>query len=551
VSLFVSIFILFIMVREEGDSNSRGRKTNGLAIHRRAGLGHPRLWNGEIRRTDKKVFLTSITQIGDKDLKNLSLTESVTMDWAEKYRPKTLGELAGQQRIAKELRRWGTEWKQGLPTHRALILSGRAGIGKTSAAYALAYEMGWAAVELNTSDARNAKTIQRIATSGALHETFDDQGRFTPSREGGRKLIILDEADNLYERPVADAASIGDLSDKGGKEAIVETVRATRQPIILIVNDYYSLIKGSGESLKRLCRLFRFYPAYPSHIVAHLKRICHDEKVTVETTVLQSLADHCKGDIRSAVNDLQALCLDRTHVDEHALHALGSRDRETDIFEALQELFTSRSLQGIRETMMHLDEDPEYLSLWINENLPRQYTDPEDLAHGYRALAQADVFLGRTHRRQQFRLWSYACDLMNGGVGLAKTHPYRPVKYGFPTWLKQGKSGKSQRVLHQSIIEKINDACHQSKEKGLEFLLMYFKAMFAHDTTFALAMQKRYAFSDSELEFLLGTDHIRPFKDLLRPSSKKEQKDDTSSVSPKQEKKVEKEKVQQQRLFVF
>ena len=30
-------------LRGEGDSNSRGRKTNGLAIHRRAGLGHPRM----------------------------------------------------------------------------------------------------------------------------------------------------------------------------------------------------------------------------------------------------------------------------------------------------------------------------------------------------------------------------------------------------------------------------------------------------------------------------------------------------------------------------
>jgi hypothetical protein len=33
-------------LRGEGDSNSRGRETNGLAIHRRAGLGHPRIKKG-------------------------------------------------------------------------------------------------------------------------------------------------------------------------------------------------------------------------------------------------------------------------------------------------------------------------------------------------------------------------------------------------------------------------------------------------------------------------------------------------------------------------
>ena len=44
-------------LRGEGDSNSRGRKTNGLAIHRRAGLGHPRknLPQSEIKHSDKKV----------------------------------------------------------------------------------------------------------------------------------------------------------------------------------------------------------------------------------------------------------------------------------------------------------------------------------------------------------------------------------------------------------------------------------------------------------------------------------------------------------------
>ena len=33
---------LLTNLRGEGDSNSRDPKINGLAIHRRAGLGHPR-----------------------------------------------------------------------------------------------------------------------------------------------------------------------------------------------------------------------------------------------------------------------------------------------------------------------------------------------------------------------------------------------------------------------------------------------------------------------------------------------------------------------------
>ena len=40
--IFPSVKI--VNLREEGDSNSRDLKINGLAIHRRAGLGHPRFW---------------------------------------------------------------------------------------------------------------------------------------------------------------------------------------------------------------------------------------------------------------------------------------------------------------------------------------------------------------------------------------------------------------------------------------------------------------------------------------------------------------------------
>lgn len=45
-----------VELREEGDSNSRDRKIKGLAILRRAGLGHPRIFYSEIKHSDKKVM---------------------------------------------------------------------------------------------------------------------------------------------------------------------------------------------------------------------------------------------------------------------------------------------------------------------------------------------------------------------------------------------------------------------------------------------------------------------------------------------------------------
>jgi len=153
-------------------------------------------------------------------------------DWTEKYRPKNLNEIIGNERAVKELIKWANEWNCGKPSKRAVILSGNPGTGKTSSAIALANDYKWPIIELNTSDARNALKINNIATIGAVNETFDDNGNFVSSNIGGRKLIILDEADNLYEK--IKGKKVNDLSDKGGKKAIIDTIRITMQPIILI-----------------------------------------------------------------------------------------------------------------------------------------------------------------------------------------------------------------------------------------------------------------------------------------------------------------------------
>ena len=232
-------------------------------------------------------------------------------DWTEKYRPKTLRDIIGNERALSALRSWAERWNQGkLPDKRAAILSGKPGTGKTSTAHALASDLGWTVLELNASDARNESSIKRVATAGAINETFDITGGFIPVRKGGRKLIILDEADNLYEKLDKSDSESG-LGDRGGKKAIIDTIRITRQPIILIVNDFYELTKGGGEPLKNLCNVIQFYTVNPGQIVELLKHICIQENISADIRALKTIVDRSKGDVRSAVNDLQSLCVNR------------------------------------------------------------------------------------------------------------------------------------------------------------------------------------------------------------------------------------------------
>ena len=195
-----------------------------------------------------------------------------------------------------------------------------------------------------------------------------------------------------------------------------------------------------------------------------------------------------------------------------------------------------------------MDVDPKLRILWINENLPKEYIDSNDLVKGYDALSKADIFLGRTARRQNYALWSYACDIMNGGIATAKTHNYPNDSYSFPTWLREKKNVKVNSDVRDLIIEKISNVSHNSSKKSKVFLLTYFTNMFRNDTYFAIKMKNKFDFSESEIKYLLGESHKFKLKEILLSREPIYIKKTQSEIDNSNEE--EKEEVQQS-LFDF
>ncbi len=85
-----------------------------------------------------------------------SMSEERCMDWAEKYRPVSLSDVLGNDAAVKALKTWAETFGSG---RKAAILYGGPGIGKTSAALALAHDMGWDCIEMNASDQRTKDAI--------------------------------------------------------------------------------------------------------------------------------------------------------------------------------------------------------------------------------------------------------------------------------------------------------------------------------------------------------------------------------------------------------
>lgn len=463
------------------------------------------------------------------------------MDWTEKYRPKTRDQLIGNHTQMQKLYAWAKAWNQGTPKQKAVILSGKPGIGKTSAAYVLATDFSWLPIELNASDSRNAATINAVATAGATHQTFTDDGTFISTKQGGRKLIIIDEADNLFERATESKIDGKDYGDKDGKRTIVKTVQVTSQPVILIVNDEYQLFKGSGGILRKLCLHLKMYPARAPEIVSLLKHICAAEQIQIDAKVLYFISERCGGDIRSAVRDLQSICTNKSLVTSEDVDVLGHRDRSQLIFDVLREIFRTKDTVMIKKKVHLVHEDPRMMLLWIAENLSRSYPSIEDRERAYAWLSKADRYLGRTFRRNHYGLWSYASDLSSIGVAVSKQEPVHHMSYQFPSWLKQHAKEKNLVPAQSSLIEKLSRYHHCSSKKARSLVLPQLKQIITSDDQLLLSLCKKLLLTEEEVLFLAGPKG----KKIFLTNQKKNIQDTTDTKKSTERRSGSKKKIDQ------
>lgn len=411
--------------------------------------------------------------------------------WAEKYRPKSLRDVVGNPSALAELEKWALSWEKGVPEKRAVILAGPPGTGKTSAALALAADKGWTVVEMNASDKRNADAVRQVALLGAITETFSDTGEFLSTVSGGRKLVILDEADNLFGR-----------EDSGGIAAIVDTIRQAGQPVVLIANDFYALSRRSS-SLRTLCRTIKFKSIHPSSAKTVVRAVAKAEGVQVPDEVVEYIGDHCDGDLRAAINDLELVARGETAITATSVEAIGARDRESSVYGALEEIFRSGDARRAKESVRSLDESPEDLILWIDENLPVDYRRPDDLERGFRALGRADEYLARTRRRQQYGLWAYASDLMTMGVSAARQGRYAGGQFRFPQWLLKQSRSRGRRQVRNALASKLGRHLHMSRRTVLTDVLPAFRALYTSDGDFKFALTLDLHLDEKEVAFLL------------------------------------------------
>jgi replication factor C large subunit len=374
--------------------------------------------------------------------------------WVEKYRPQKIDDVIGNE----EAKAIFVEWlKSKRRKKKAVLFYGPPGVGKTALANAAANEYGFRIIEMNASDTRTEKAINKIAqpaTSFAGLDTFSTGGK--------GNLLFLDEVDGVAGR-----------EDRGGIGAIVKIVEASRVPVIMAANDP-DLQKI--RPLKKVCVLIRFHQVRIPLIIKRLRGICRMEHVEAEFEALERIAQNSEGDVRSAINDLQSLSEEGKVLTLQDTMVLSARNKNIGMEETLRSFFAVKSLAEAENLLRRSSVDYDDFLMSVSDNLPRRYLELAELAEAYDLVSRADMFRGRIGIEH----WHLLRYFYNSLAEAAAISPESYKSFEFispPIRIMTLFWTKGKRATLKAICAKIALRCHVSRLTAKNDFVPFLKIM--------------------------------------------------------------------------
>ncbi|MBN2881525.1 replication factor C large subunit [Candidatus Woesearchaeota archaeon] len=368
----------------------------------------------------------------------------VLVPWTKKYMPKNMADLQGIDSTVSLLKEYVVDFKRGV---KPILLTGSPGCGKTSSVYAIANELNLEIFELNSSDERDKNAILERAGNACL------QG----SLFGSKKLILLEEIDGL-----------SGSQDRGGLAELIKLFPKSLYPIIMTANDPWDKKFSALRSKSSIVTIKT--PSYLS-VTKVLEKICLSENLTVEKDILQSIARRNGGDFRGAINDLQMLFSGNSTITRDNLLAIGDRNKTETMLNALLRIFKTKDASIALSSFDDVQEDTDAQILWIEENIPHEYTNRDDLIAAFDSLSKADVYRGRIRRWQHWRFLAYINELITAGIAIAKKEKYAKfISYKQTSRILKIWMANQSNARKKSICEKIALKTHlSSSQVFLEF----------------------------------------------------------------------------------
>ena len=270
--------------------------------------------------------------------------------WVEEYRPKTVEQCV----LPKELKSTFSEFvKQGSVPN--LILSGGAGVGKTTVAKAMLDQIGSTHMMINGSDESGIDVLRTKIKNFAS----------TVSLEGGRKYLIIDEADYLNPQSTQPALRgiVEEFAENCGfiltcnyKNRLIEPLRSRCPPID------FTIPKTEKQELA-------------AQFFERTITILDENQITYDKRVVAEVIHNYFPDWRRVLNELQRYSVSGT-IDAGILVNIGDAN-----IKELMVCMKNKEFTNVRKWVVdNIDNDPTYLIRSIYDNL-YEYVDGSTIPH--------------------------------------------------------------------------------------------------------------------------------------------------------------------------
>ena len=352
--------------------------------------------------------------------------------WSEKYRPKNIFDLVGNEEARKLFVEWFTNWKKGI---KPILLVGPPGIGKTTLANLTAKQFGYDLISINASDVRNKQSIQETLSPVLGNQTVL-----------GTPMIFIDEVDGVHGR-----------ADYGGIQAITNILKESTIPIILAANSDSS---DKMKSIKKVVKTMELKPLSPKLLRLYLNRILQLEGVKISSDSLTKLVRESRGDIRSMINSVQATVTGFNPMTEKSFESL-------DIEEGINAFYKAKSIEEARSILYSLRIDPREKINAFYSSIITSKISVYDMQKFLQVISEADMLYGKIMKTQQWRLLRYLDSTL---LGLYKKDiPIRYSKYNLSWQLLNRLRWDGTKI--KLIIGSLAKTMHVSKST---FSTLYF-----------------------------------------------------------------------------
>jgi len=245
--------------------------------------------------------------------------------WTEKYRPKELSEIQGQDEIISKVKYFLEN--KNMPH---LMFTGPAGTGKSSLSLVIVkklYNEAWRDnyLELNASDERGIDVVRQKVKDFARTKSISEKF----------KIIFLDEADALT---------------RDAQQALRRTMENFTKTCRFILSCNYS--SKIIDPIQSRCVVFRFKKLNFEAAEKIIKNIAEKEGLSMDEKAINALYTASEGDCRRMINILQA-CSSTKEITDEKIYSISKSAHPAEI-KSILTLAISGNFLASRERLLDL-----------------------------------------------------------------------------------------------------------------------------------------------------------------------------------------------------